>query len=863
MAESQGGGAVRVRSGYLLRVAAIAAVYYVSAKLGFTLAFVAEQVTTVWPPTGISLAAVLMLGYRVWPGVLIGALLANLTTNEPLPVAAAIAAGNTLEALAGAWLLRRLVGFDHALERIRDVLALVVLAAAVSTAVSATVGAVALCLSRIQPWSAFGAIWRDWWLGDAMGDLLAAPALLTWATWRRGRWPAGRRLEAAAALACLLLVVSAVFAGGVTAAAHHPLEYTIFPLLIGAALRFGQPGTALAILLASTVAISGTVAGYGPFAGGTTHESLVLLQVFNGVMATTALLLGAAMAERATRERRREADYAVTQVLAEALTLAEAAPGILKAVCESLGWDVGILWTVDAPAQRLRCIAAWHMAPAQTARFEDGSRGLVFGPGVGLPGRVWSAARPYGVEDVVVDANFPRAAVALEVGLHGAVGFPILLREEVVGVIEFFSRDIRRPDKDLVQMFATVGGQVGQFMDREQSAEARARLLESEKAARAHAEGLAADLRRANRAKDEFLAVLGHELRNPLAPLRNALEVLRMRGATDPQTARMHEIMARQVKHLARLVDDLLDVSRITRGRVELRRETTEVATLVAGAAEGLRTLFEERRHRLEITLPESPVILDVDPLRVEQVLANLLANAAKYTPPGGAISLSVEQEAGDAVVRVKDNGIGIPAEMIERVFDLFAQADRLPDTIHQGLGIGLTLVRRLVELHDGRVVARSAGRGQGSEFEVRLPLSAASSERPAAMAPAPRQRARRILVVDDNEDAAESLAVVLRLSGHDVRTARDGPSALESARASAPEVILLDIGLPGMSGYDVARELRSGKRGRPLVIALTGYGQTEDRRRAQEAGFDLHFVKPLDLARFERALSALDRESA
>jgi signal transduction histidine kinase/ActR/RegA family two-component response regulator len=413
-------------------------------------------------------------------------------------------------------------------------------------------------------------------------------------------------------------------------------------------------------------------------------------------------------------------------------------------------------------------------------------------------------------------------------------------------------------------MFATVGGQLGQFMDRERSAEARARLLESEKAARVHAEVLAADLRRANQAKDEFLAVLGHELRNPLAPVRNALEVLRISGATDPQTLRMHEIMGRQVKHLARLVDDLLDVSRITRGRVELRRETTELATLVAGAAEGLRTFFEERGHRLEVSLPESPVVLNVDPLRMEQVLANLLSNAAKYTPQGGTISLSVEREGSEAVVRVKDNGIGIPPEMIERVFELFAQADRLPDTVHQGLGIGLTLVRRLVELHEGRVVARSPGRGQGSEFEVRLPSSVVSIERRRADPAAAGQRPRRILVVDDNEDSAESLAVMLRLAGHDVSTAHDGPSALESAQARAPEVILLDIGLPGMSGYDVARTLREQDGAlKPLLIALTGYGQVEDRRRAQEAGFDLHFVKPLDLPRLERVLSTLDRERA
>jgi integral membrane sensor domain MASE1 len=462
-------------------VAALAAVYFVAARLGLTLAFVAEQVTTVWPPAGIALAAVLIFGYRIWPGVLAGAFLANLTTSVPAVVAGAIAIGNTLEALAGAWLLRRIVGFDKGLERIRDVLGLVVLGAALSTTVSATIGSTTLCLAGLQPWSFFRALWWDWWLGDAMGDLLVAPALLTWPAWRRIRWPARRAVEAAAALACLVLVTAGIF-GGRLALAAHPLEYTLFPVLIWVALRFGQPGTALAILVASTVAISGTVAGYGPFGGLPLHESLVLLQVFNGVMATTALLLGAAMAERATREWRRAADYAVTQILAEAKTLADAAPGILKAVCQSLGWDVGILWTVEVGAERLRFVSAWHVPSVEVGKFVEASRTTPFGPGVGLPGRVWSGARPFCIEDVVVDDNFPRAPVALQEGLHSAVGFPILLRDEVLGVIEFFSREIRRPDADLVQMFATVGGQVGQFMDRERSAEARARLLDSETA---------------------------------------------------------------------------------------------------------------------------------------------------------------------------------------------------------------------------------------------------------------------------------------------------------------------------------------------------------------------------------------------
>jgi signal transduction histidine kinase/integral membrane sensor domain MASE1/CheY-like chemotaxis protein len=849
---------------YAARVLAIAALYYVSAKLGFTLAFVADQVTAVWPPAGLSLASVLLFGYRVWPGILAGAFAANLTTNEPAAVAFSIAAGNTLEALAGAWLLRRVLGFDNSLERIRDVVGLVVLAAAVSTALSATIGVVTLCLAGMQPWSSFRLLWSEWWLGDALGDLLVAPALLTWSSWRRNRWPATRMAEAAAVFGSLLVVATGIFGGRIAASAHHPLEYTVFPLLIWLALRFGQAGTALAILLTSTVAISGTVAGFGPFGGGPPHTSLVLLQVFNGVMAATALLLGAAMAERATRDRRRGADYAVTRILAGARTLDEAAPHILRAICERLDWDVGGLWVVEPEARRLRCVEVVRMPAVEGRRFEDLSRTLAFAPGEGLPGRVWAAGQPSWIKDVVVDDNFPRAPVAIQEGLHGAVAFPILLGDEVLGVVEFFSRAVRQPDADLLQMFATVGAQVGQFIDRARQAEARAALLERERSARAEAETLAADLRRANEAKDEFLALLGHELRNPLAPVRNAIEVLRLRGAADAPTLRMYEIMARQVKHLTRLVDDLLDISRITRGRIELRNETLDLGAVVASAIDAARPLLDEHRHRLEAAPLGPPALVHVDALRMEQVFSNLLANAARYTPPGGTIAVSVTKDGNEAVARVRDNGIGIPPEMTERVFELFTQAETLPDTLHQGLGIGLTLVRRLVGLHGGRVTARSDGRGKGSEFEVRIPLAAGPSVPAGSAAPAAEGRVgRRILIVDDNADSAESLALVLQMRGHDVRTAHDGPSGLEDARTRTPEVALLDIGLPGMSGYDVAKAMRPAGATRPLLIALTGYGQAEDRRRSEEAGFDMHLVKPVDLALLDRVLAGLDPAKA
>jgi signal transduction histidine kinase len=357
-------------------------------------------------------------------------------------------------------------------------------------------------------------------------------------------------------------------------------------------------------------------------------------------------------------------------------------------------------------------------------------------------------------------------------------------------------------------------------------------------------------LRDADRRKDEFLAMLAHELRNPLAPIRNGLEILRMADGDLPVARRTHGMMARQVDHLSRLVDDLLDVSRITRGKVELRPEPVDLGALLARAAEAARPLVDARRHRLIVTQPGRPVVVSADPTRLAQVVGNLLTNAAKYSDEGGRIELTLEED-GEAVIRVRDTGLGIPADMLPRVFDLFAQVGRTLDRADGGLGIGLTLVKSLVELHGGSVAAASDGEGKGSTFTVRLPkLARAEEPGRAGPAAAARGRPRRILIVDDNPDAGDSLATLLEMSGHEVQTARSGAQGLEAAARLRPDVAVLDLGLPGMNGYELAGHLRAGPIGKSLLlVALTGYGQEEDRRRTREAGFDHHLTKPADLA--------------
>jgi signal transduction histidine kinase/ActR/RegA family two-component response regulator len=362
----------------------------------------------------------------------------------------------------------------------------------------------------------------------------------------------------------------------------------------------------------------------------------------------------------------------------------------------------------------------------------------------------------------------------------------------------------------------------------------------------------------ATRRKDEFLAMLAHELRNPLAPILNAAHVLSLRQTDDPILQRMREVVQRQVRHMARLLDDLLDVSRITHGKIELRKERVDLVAIARDALQTSRPFVEASQHEVSISLPPEPLFVEADPARLEQVLTNLLNNAVKYTPSGGQIGITIARVGEEAVVRVRDTGAGISADFLPRVFDLFAQAQRSLDRSEGGLGIGLTLVRRLVEMHGGSVEAYSAGPGQGSEFTVRLPAQPdAQPARAAGSQAAPHaERPRRVLIVEDNLDAAETLADLLEHWGLEVRVACNGTAAIEAAREEPPGVALVDIGLPGMDGYEVVRRLREqAGLDQALLVALTGYGQEEDRRRARQAGFHVHLTKPVDLAELQRLL--------
>lgn len=363
----------------------------------------------------------------------------------------------------------------------------------------------------------------------------------------------------------------------------------------------------------------------------------------------------------------------------------------------------------------------------------------------------------------------------------------------------------------------------------------------------------------ARKQQEEFLAMLAHELRNPLAPIRNAVALLARPDFNPEMRPRILGLIDRQVQHLVRLIDQLLDVSRVTQGRIELQKQPTAVAGIVEEAVETHRSLIDARHQQLRVHLAAEPLWVDGDPVRLVQVVGNLVHNAAKYTPEGGTIAVAARPD-GDAVrIEVQDNGVGIAAEALPQIFELFVQGDRSLARSQGGLGLGLTVVRGMVQLHGGTVQAYSAGPGQGSTFVVALPALARAVTMPEPVQHAPcAQSSERILVIEDNADAAESLAMVLRLSGYEVDVAADGPSGLALAAQLQPRVVLCDIGLPGMNGYEVAAQLRLHGTDAPLMIALSGYGAADDIARARSAGFHQHLVKPADVATLLQAISQL-----
>lgn len=502
-------------------------------------------------------------------------------------------------------------------------------------------------------------------------------------------------------------------------------------------------------------------------------------------------------------------------------------------ISESLGLDVYFNFMVAESEDHLRLVSC---AGVSKEIAQSISR-LEFGQAI--CGNVALQRKPL-VKTRIHESSEPMVQLVKGFGIRAYACNPLIAGGRLLGTLSFASRKREQFEHEEIEFLETISQYVTAAYERL---------------------GLIEQLRYQDQRKDEFLATLAHELRNPLAPIRNAVQILHTHGPAVPKLQWARDVIDRQIDQMARLVDDLLDVSRITRGNIELRKQAIELHSAVNEAVEVCRPLIEQWGHTLSVELPEERILLEADPTRLAQILFNLLNNAAKYTEPGGKIRLTAERQNEIVEVRVKDTGVGIPPDMLVRVFELFRQVDTSIERSQGGLGIGLTLVQRLVSMHGGEVEAHSEGEGKGSEFVVRLPVSRASETGPVESLPMAEKAGanhRRILVVDDNHDSADSMAMFLELMGHEVRTANDGLAAIHEATVFAPQVILLDIGLPKLNGYEVARKLREQYGEIIVLIALTGWGQDEDKRRSHDAGFDAHLVKPVDFESFKKLLHDL-----
>ena len=1081
----------------------VALSYIAAARIGFAFAVVAEQITTVWAPTGIAIATLLLGGLRFWPALWLGAFLANATTAAPFWSAALIASGNTLEAVLAAWALRRSTGFTVTLGRVADMLRFLIAAAAICTMVSATIGVSALCAAGVQQWSRFPELWFEWWFGDLLGAIIVAPAILAVA---RHEWST-REIVRAAVFAAGAALVSHVAFGQLLGVRAHPIEYAIFPLAIGAAASGGLPATALVVPSASAVAIWHAVRGVGPFAGQELHDSLILLQVFLGVLAVTALLLGAAITERRVTERHQRDAVNMLRVAQRAsdesrdvLSLAMRGGGMgawsrdlvtndvwwSRELEEILGLDPGgfdyseagffefvhpedrsaVRHVVDGAVERrtdyviefrfrhARGEWRWMEGRGRAVYADDGTPRMLYGIGIDVTDRKHSALElaqrvreqqtlldvlpigigiagdpecrdirvnrafartlglpadtnasktappdqrpvnfrvltPDGVEvpddqlpmqiaaregrpvndlefDVVHDDGRvvrlleyaaplmdehgrPRGAVGAFVDLTAAhqarmtlarseeryrrifetAGVPLWeqdfsaikgrldrLRAEGVGDVEAYLRSrpefvercialIRIVDVNpaTLRMFGLTGkheltASFGRIFKREAlpafigalaalargerhyEAEAAAETLDGRQldllvniafpapgeplervlvslADISHQTRLYQEAADANRLKDEFLATLSHELRTPLNAVLGWAHMLREGTMQPAMRQRALESVERNARAQAQLVEDLLDVSRIMTGKLQIKSDAVDLAPVVSNAVDTVRAGVTAKRLALHVHAPIGErIVVTGDAGRLQQVVWNLVTNAVKFTPPGGRVDIELARTDSNAEIVVRDTGQGIDPAFRPHVFERFRQMDASKTRQHGGLGLGLSIVKHLVEAHGGIVAVESAGVSQGATFRVQLPLLAVDAPaRPSAPLQVPAASSVlalvRALVVDDDPDATELTRCLLESRGAFVVTCGSAGEALHLLATDLYDVLVADIGMPEQDGMALVRALRSlppDALNRDIAaIALTAYSGARERDEALAAGFTAHIGKPVD----------------
>jgi PAS domain S-box-containing protein len=568
--------------------------------------------------------------------------------------------------------------------------------------------------------------------------------------------------------------------------------------------------------------------------------------------------------ERKRSENRLALQYAVTTILGQSLELAETAEKVLRAACESLDWVAGALWKVDPQSKTMRCVSICHVTTQQTPEFDRLTQSLALQKGIGLPGRIWELRQPVWINNVSADDNFPRASVAAREGLRGAFGFPILLRNEVWGVIEFLSTQAREPDEELLKLVSGIGVQMGQFTQQKQAEIELAELFKRERAARADAE-------KANRLKDEFLATLSHELRTPLNAVIGWSRMLGS-GRLDREGAKhAQEVIERNAWAQKQIIEDILDVSRVITGKLQLNLSPVDPVNMIDAALDAVRPAMEAKEIQIETVLEAGLKMVSGDADRLQQVVWNILSNAAKFTPNGGRVEISVSQTTTHLQIQVKDTGPGIEPEFLPYVFERFRQADGSTTRKHGGLGLGLAIVRHLVELHGGTIGAENRDDRSGAIFTIRLPLPSGElhSETLAGADSAFREQRSeqanleglQILIVDDETDALDLISVELVQHGAKVKAVTNAEAALETLAENQFDILISDIGMPNMDGYDLIRRIRKQETGtdkRLPAVALTAYARIQDRMQAILAGFSTHIAKPVDATELVTIVASL-----
>ena len=861
-------------------ILSLAAIYLIAGKFGLSLATEHPSASAVWPPSGIALAALLLWGYRLWPGVFLGAFLVNITTEGGLATTLGIASGNTLGAFVGAWLINHFANRLKVFERAKNIFKFILLAALTSTAVSATFGVTSLTLGGYAPWDRYAAIWFTWWLGDVAGDLLIAPLLVIWQTQPYPDLKPRRILEAAGLLLSILSLGYIVF---LTSAARG-LEYVLILPLLWAAFRFGQRGAVTAAFLTSAIALAGTIQGIGPFAAAGPKEALLHLQGFTGTIAMASLVLAAVISERMRAEQRIDVQEAVSRILADSPDFEIAGSKILQVLCERTKWSAGAIWKIDQVANELGCVDFWHVPSAATPLFEAESRKRRLPSGVGLPGRVLSGGNAAWISDVTKDANFPRAPIAAQEGLRAAFAFPIKIAREVIGVVECFSREVRELDDDLLGTASDIGGQLGRFIERKRAEEllsqAKDELIKVNEQLERRVQARTADLEQANAAllknideqkrleeqlrqaqKMESIGTLAggiaHDFNNTLNIIRAYATLIGAQSPANPHIVENTQIINEEVERGAAVVRQLLTIARKT----ETRLARTDANQIVLMVSELIKQTFSrtiEVKLNLDRTL--SPVLADAN--QINQALLNICVNARDAMPNGGEITLATTMIEGTALqerhpeassampyvcIAVSDTGTGMAESVRSRVFEPFFTTKGFGE----GTGLGLAMVYGIMKNHHG-VVELDSEPGVGTTFRLYLPafqgdpgsLSGERTERE----PRIQNRAQQstILVVEDEEPMVQLLKNGLLREGYRVLIAMDGAEAIDCYQRHEREIdlVLMDLGLPKVTGSEVIQTMKKQNPGVNIIVT-TGYIEPELKSELFAAGVKDYIQKP------------------